>query len=382
MKKTKILVTEDEDIVRHHICNMLKNLGYKVVEATTDKDAIKKIIKTKPNIVLIETMLYGEPTGIDAADLIYKKYNIPVVYITAYSDDKMLRKAIKTEPFGYILKPFEERELQTTIEMALYKFNTEMMRNKRISRLEKHLKWLEDKDAIVRELEFPPKYRQAAMSILSYFGEIVRQKYPEISVGIKIEQENSVIRMIIKTPDGKEEEIEQTLENYGLIVLGKLSPEDFLKDPIHVFELKQQLTLLKYQLEIKEELYKLIKSQYGERLKSLEEEVQWLRSHVGNLLLQSGKDSENLKTIYLEVLQNLSYSNYEIKDALGTLIQKIESGIEASDEKEIKSTLKTIKRQNAVAFKKVINIIKKLIIEGSIAGASGNLLYEWIKSLF
>jgi PAS domain S-box-containing protein/putative nucleotidyltransferase with HDIG domain len=72
-------------------------------------------------------MLNGELTGVDAADMIHSQYNIPIVYLTAYADENTLQRAKETEPFGYLLKPFEERELQTTIEIALYKFKMEMM---------------------------------------------------------------------------------------------------------------------------------------------------------------------------------------------------------------------------------------------------------------
>lgn len=127
MAQTKILVVEDESIVARDIRNMLLGLGYDVCGVIPSADeAILKTQETMPNLVLIDVMLHGEMSGVEAADQIYSRFNIPVVYLTAYADENTLQRAKKTEPFGYLLKPFEERELQTTIEIALYKFEMEM----------------------------------------------------------------------------------------------------------------------------------------------------------------------------------------------------------------------------------------------------------------
>jgi len=125
--KTKILVVEDESIVARDIRNMLIGLGYEVIGVTPSASEAVKLAKTKkPHLVLMDIMLQGKTNGVLAADEIYSKFNIPIVYLTAYADEKTLQKAKKAEPFGYLLKPFEERELQTTIEIALYKFKMEM----------------------------------------------------------------------------------------------------------------------------------------------------------------------------------------------------------------------------------------------------------------
>lgn len=127
MKKTKILVVEDESIVARDIRNMLVGLGYEVTAVVPGaKTAVQKARETHPDIVLMDVMLQGEVTGVEAAEQIYTKFNIPVVYLTAYADSTTVQQAKKTEPFGYIIKPFEERELQTTIEIALYKYKMQM----------------------------------------------------------------------------------------------------------------------------------------------------------------------------------------------------------------------------------------------------------------
>ena len=126
IKKTRILLIEDETIVAHDIKNMLIGLGYNVPKIlTTGKDAVEMTEKLQPDLVLMDVMLRGKMNGIEAAHRVYKDLNIPVVYITAYADEKTLQRAKLTEPFGYIVKPFNEKELQTSIEIALYKYKME-----------------------------------------------------------------------------------------------------------------------------------------------------------------------------------------------------------------------------------------------------------------
>lgn len=127
MKSTKILLVEDETIVARDIEHMLRELGYKVVSVLADGlQSVEASKKLKPDIVLMDIRLKGEIDGIDAAHQIYNELNIPVVYITAHADTNTVKRAKITEPFGYILKPFDEKELQTAIEIALYKFEMQI----------------------------------------------------------------------------------------------------------------------------------------------------------------------------------------------------------------------------------------------------------------
>ena len=122
MSKAKILIVEDENITAIDINTMLKKLGYPVSAiASTGKEAIQKTSETCPNLVLMDIKLKGDMDGIETAGQIQKRFNIPVVYLSAYADDNTLKRAKITEPFGFILKPFELRELHVGIEIALYK---------------------------------------------------------------------------------------------------------------------------------------------------------------------------------------------------------------------------------------------------------------------
>ncbi len=122
MSPTSLLVVEDESIVAMDIKHRAEGLGYRVVGiAASGEDAIKLAREEKPDLVLMDIVLKGEMDGIEAAEVIREEMDIPVVYLTAYSDEKTLSRAKLTGPFGYIIKPFEDRELHSAIEVALYK---------------------------------------------------------------------------------------------------------------------------------------------------------------------------------------------------------------------------------------------------------------------
>lgn len=126
MSSARILVVEDEGIIAQDIKNCLEGLGYDVPDVVfTGEEAIEKVGKIQPDLVLMDIVLKGEKDGIETAREIRDRYNIPIVYLTAYEDDKTLKRARATEPLGYILKPFEERYLRSSIEMALYKHKME-----------------------------------------------------------------------------------------------------------------------------------------------------------------------------------------------------------------------------------------------------------------
>ena len=126
MSKINVLVVEDESIVSKDIQHSLKKLGYNVVGASaTGEKAIELAGSEKPDIVLMDIMLKGDMNGIEAAETIKDNHSIPVIFLTAYADESTLAKAKITQPYGYILKPFKEIDLHTTIEMAIYKHGKE-----------------------------------------------------------------------------------------------------------------------------------------------------------------------------------------------------------------------------------------------------------------
>lgn len=126
MERKKILIVEDERLIAEDIRRTLVNLDYDIVALISEGEiAVEKARELVPDLVLMDIMLEGEMDGIEAAEQIHRELDIPIIFLTAYSNEKTLSAATTAEPFGYILKPFEERELYATVEMAIYKHKTQ-----------------------------------------------------------------------------------------------------------------------------------------------------------------------------------------------------------------------------------------------------------------
>ena len=138
MSKPQILIVEDDRIVAEGIKDSLEKLGYVVAGiASSGERALTMAQDKKPDLMLMDIVLKGEMDGIEAAENIRSRFGIPVVFLTAYADEEKLERAKITEPFGYLIKPFQNRELKVTIEMALYKANTDAERKQAVEALRK-----------------------------------------------------------------------------------------------------------------------------------------------------------------------------------------------------------------------------------------------------
>lgn len=126
MREARLVIAEDELIVAKDLQRSLERLGYEVLATVaTGEDAVARAGALHPDLVLMDIVLRGDTDGIDAASAIRERFDIPVVYLTAHADEATLQRAKVTEPFGYVLKPFEERELHKAILMALHKHRLE-----------------------------------------------------------------------------------------------------------------------------------------------------------------------------------------------------------------------------------------------------------------
>lgn len=145
MDKVNILIVEDERITATHTKKILEKFGYQVKELVdSGEEAINKVEELDVDLVLMDINLKGKMDGIEAAEIIRNRFGIPVIFISAYSDEKTIQRAKLTEPSGFIVKedikllnkPFDKNELQTTIEITLYRSRIE-------KRIREHEKWLE-----------------------------------------------------------------------------------------------------------------------------------------------------------------------------------------------------------------------------------------------
>ncbi len=152
MEKAKIFIVEDEAIIAMEIENQLQSLGYEVSSIVdTGEKAIKKAEEDKPDLILMDIRIKGEMDGIEAAEEIRNRFSIPVIFSTAYLDEERIERAKITMPFGYVLKPIQERDLRVTIEMALYVAKVDAERRSAKQELNEQIIFL---DSIVEQSNF------------------------------------------------------------------------------------------------------------------------------------------------------------------------------------------------------------------------------------
>ncbi len=124
MNKTNILIVEDEPIVALELKMELEKLDCHITGmVSTQKDVLDSIKENIPDIIMMDINLGKNENGIDIVKVIQKKKNIPILYLTAFSDDDTMNRAFSTNPIGYIVKPFKTQELKTNIQLAMYKLN-------------------------------------------------------------------------------------------------------------------------------------------------------------------------------------------------------------------------------------------------------------------
>ena len=123
MEQKSILIVEDEQIAALDLQETLQSLGYQVTgTASTGEQAVAMTDTEVPDLILMDIHLAGEMSGIEAAEKILAHHSVPIIYLTAYADPELVERAKKTRPYGYIIKPYDERGIRTEIEIALYKF--------------------------------------------------------------------------------------------------------------------------------------------------------------------------------------------------------------------------------------------------------------------
>lgn len=124
MTKPKILISEDEVIIAEDLAASLEELGYTTCAIDSGQDTIERIRETQPDLVLLDINLGGDQDGVDIGNRIRQEFDIPFIYLTAYADHATIDRAKKTEPDGFLVKPFDEKSLRSAIEIALYKHDS------------------------------------------------------------------------------------------------------------------------------------------------------------------------------------------------------------------------------------------------------------------
>ncbi|MGK7905404.1 MAG: ATP-binding protein [Hormoscilla sp.] len=299
MSKQKVLVVEDEIIIAMDIRNSLRSMGYEVPAiASSGEKALEKVAELQPDLVLMDIILKGKMDGVETATKIRKDFNIPVVYLTAHSDVYTLNRAKATGPFGYVVKPFEMRDLQTTIDIAIARSQAEDEMRKAIEK-EKELSELKIRFVTMVSHEF----RTPLSTILFSAGllEKYRNKWSEEKKTTHLERIQTAVLHMTKL-----------LEDVLLIGKAeaaqiKLKPEsmDLEKFCREMVEEEQERSLNKLQVKLNTTAGELTEVEMDEKL---------LRHILSNLLSNAVKYSQEDSVVEFELASKDGEAWFRIQD--------------------------------------------------------------------
>jgi signal transduction histidine kinase len=213
----KILVVEDENIVAMDLRATLTRLGYQVVDSVgTGRQAIEHVEQRRPDLVLMDIQLRGAMDGIEAAERI-RRLEVPVVYLTAFSDDATLRRARETSPHGYVLKPFDDRELQIVIELAIHRHQAQREHDQLLREqaaravLEKEHRW-------ARFLAHASRALSSSLDLKVTLDTISRLAIPDLAdwSAVHIRRAQGVELAAIHHAHGREQAVRDLLRRYPL----------------------------------------------------------------------------------------------------------------------------------------------------------------------
>lgn len=224
---------------------------------------------------------------------------------------------------------------------------------------------------ITKSIEFDEDAYQAGVSILGYFSTVVKQKYPNTKVKVKIEQEGNTVRLIIDTPEGGRELIEKTLEDYGLVVVGEMQPAELLPDKLHEMQFRHKLDLAVMEVSYTKELLAFAQESHKNEIAHISEEV----NHLKEQIRAAFRREDHAKEVLLRIIDNRAIHG-EVKDAILKLSELIEQKIQEDDKEVVFELISIIKSKNGPAYEDI-----KAYLISSLGGASGNLLSSWLPML-
>ena len=310
-----------------------------------------------------------------ALDVKVKSGNSPVIFVTK---DTHLR--ILADVLGLVAEDYdiEEKAVDTDLSVHIEQEVAGILSALKNDDVSVNLKIKEKLDdieivteAITKSIEFDEDAYQAGVSILGYFSTVVKQKYPNAKVRVKIEQEGNTVRLIIVTPEGDRELIEKTLEDYGLVVVGEMQPSELLPNKIHEMQLRHKLDLAVIEVSHTKELLAFAQDSHNKEILHLTDEVHLLKEQIRAAF----KREDNAKEVFLKIIDDRSIQG-EVKDAILKLSNLIERDVEVKDKEVVQELISIIKSKNGPAFEDI-----KAYLISSFGGASGNLLSSWLPIL-
>jgi DNA-binding NarL/FixJ family response regulator len=205
--KNTIIVVDDEVIIAIGLEERLTEMGYDVVGVVhSGEEAVEKAMSLRPDLILMDIMLPGNLDGISAAKIVKARWDIPVVFLSAFSEDKIIEKAKQAEPYGFIIKPFQVRELKAAIEVALYKKGMEQRLKESEIQLQKA------HDELERRVENRTRKLRTTLKIMKRNEkEIVRHKSSLEKVNRELMETNQALSVLARNIDRDKEFLEKKI---------------------------------------------------------------------------------------------------------------------------------------------------------------------------
>lgn len=244
---------------------------------------------------------------------------------------------------------------------------------------------------IERIIEFAPEYYQAGVSLLSYFGQILRQKDPNTTAKVRIEQDGTTVRLHIESASGEIETIEKELEKFALVISEQIPPESIFENRAHVIQLENKLAMTKLELKHEQDMRQLTDGLHSQRINSLEQQLAALQQQLSSQLLQQGQiiqltaqqasSNERIQTALLTHSQDLftnmlqeASGNQLLAEAVHTLQRNLLSSIAAVDmEDQLERALSTIQQEKPGFLSRMLTEFK-----GAAYKASATSAFTWV----
>lgn len=219
----KILIVENEAVIALRLQQMLVKMGYDVIGISyTGKEALESARSLGPDLILMDIMIPGELDGIAVAETVKSELDIPVIFLTAFSEDQIIERAKKVEPLGYILKPFQDNEIKAVIEVAFYKNEME----------EKLQKAHDDLDRRVKERT--AELHDALKTVKRNEAELTQSKLALEKINIELLETNQALSILARNIDKDKELFEkniyQTIQTKIMPIINKLQNDEIFRN--------------------------------------------------------------------------------------------------------------------------------------------------------
>ncbi|MEB3278116.1 MAG: ATP-binding protein [Lyngbya sp.] len=299
MNEVKILIVEDELLIAKGLARKLQKLGYTVVDiVSSGEKALEQVAETQPDLVLMDIVIKGDMDGIETAELIHERYNIPVIYVTAYADDSTLDRAEKTGSYGYLLKPYKERELHATIKLALRKHQASLEVQKNLENVQL------SKEEKSRLLSIASHDLRTPLSAIQISADLLENYDQKLTTDKKIKHFKRIKSAIKNMNQLLEDVLMLSLTESGKMVL-KPAPVNVREYSSNLVESFQAILTGKHRLEFN------YNGDYDGEL-MLDEKL--LNHILGNLLSNAIKYSPDGGTVHFDLIPDAQKVVFRVKD--------------------------------------------------------------------